>query len=162
MGPQPGEPPGRSSTRCRARGREPSCTAAQLLVLSQLPSRQREELVGRAGCFTRPSDIAGKLRKAFGCTNFFHVYVTDLGLIKDITYPCKPCVLYSLISSQLQQQITTIDVVFIENGYLRGIIQYLFIHQILSLLTTVHVGHLQSPIPPSSLLDWQTKIPIYA
>lgn len=113
-------------------------------------SRHREKLVGRAGCFTRPSDIAGKLREAFGYTNFFHIDVTELGLIKAITYPYTPRVLHSLVSSQLQQQITTIDVVFMENGYLRGIIQYLFIHQMLSLLTTVHVGHLQSPIPPSS------------
>lgn len=114
------------------------------------PSRHREKLAGRAGCFTRPSDIAGKLREAFGYINFFHIDVTELGLIKDITYPYTPRVLYSLVSSQLQQQITTIDVVFMENGYLRGIIQYLLIHQMLSLLTTVHVGHLQRPIPPSS------------
>lgn len=50
--------------------------------------------------------------------------------------------------------------VFRENSCLRGIIQYLFIHQILPLLTTVRVGHLQSPIGPSRLPDCKTKIRI--
>lgn len=59
---------------------------------------------------------------------FYHIYVTDSGLIKDTTYPHKPCLFCSPPSSQLQQQITTIDVVFIGNGYFHGIIRiYLYI-----------------------------------